>query len=99
MQGHRNDYIGFIQKGPPRAIEPADEARNQIEPVGVFECQNRPAALDVVAHDSASPVEGWRIGKAGRAERLATWVQVERQSTALAGGPVKEVNVLPTSRA
>ena len=79
MQRYGNDYIGFIKKVAAGAVEPADEARNQIEPVGMLERQDGTAALIVLTHDRARPVERRRIGEAGCAERFAARVQkVER---------------------
>mgnify|MGYP001545225071 CR=1 FL=1 len=98
MQWHGHDDVAFIQQRAAGTVEPAREAGDKIEPVGMLERQDGAAALLVVAHDGTRPVEGWRISETGRTERVASGIKLERQPAALASGPIEEVDVLPARR-
>jgi hypothetical protein len=99
MQRHWDDYICFIQQAAASAIEPARETRGEVEPVGMFEREDRTAALVVIAHDGLRSVEGRWVDQTGRTKRLAARIEVEWQSATLAGRSIKEVDVLPAGSA
>ncbi len=95
MKRHGDDEIGVIQQRASRAVEPAREARHQVEPVGMFERQDRAAAGVVVAHHRAGAVEGGRIGVAGAAAGSRAGIEIEGQAATGAARPVQEGDRLP----
>ena len=99
MQRHRNDEIGFVQQNTAAATQPAPEAGSQIQAVAVLQREDRTAAVLVIAHDGARPVECWRPRMATGTERRAAGIELERQAATVTHGAIEEADLLPAIRA
>jgi hypothetical protein len=99
MQRHRQDQFRLGQQGASAALQPAGEGGREVEPVGMFERQDRAAAVFVIAHDGAGAVEGGRSGVAGGAKRLKPGVQFEGNAATGAKRAVQENNPAPAAGA
>jgi len=83
----------------PHPRQPAREARHQVEPVGMFQRQDRAAAFVVIGQDGAGAVEGRRLGQAVGAEILAFEFDRKRQASAGAGGAAQTGDAAPAGGA
>ncbi len=97
MQRHRHDQIAI--GGHPIAAEPARETRHQLEPVCMFQRQDRATALVVIGHDGAGAIKGRFAGQTGGAKILAFQRHRKRQAATGAGRAIQEGDAAPAWRA
>src|SRR5579864_6644421 len=99
MQRHRQNKIALRQQAASASFKPARESGCEIEPVGVFQGEDRTPALIVVAHDGARLVVGGWACQARRAARVAPRVEFEWQTATFAHRAIEKLDFLPALRA
>lgn len=99
MQRHRNDQVAAVQKPRTGAFQPIRKTRHQVQPVGMFERQNRRAAIFVIGEDRAGTIIGRRASQAGRASRSCARIERKRQAAAIAHRAVQKRDSAPAARA
>ena len=93
MQRHGGDQIALFQNRASAAAEPAGETGNQIQPVGMFQRQNRAAAFLVIGENCAGGVERRRLCQAGGAQTLHR--HRKGQAAADATRPIQKTDSAP----
>src|SRR5215469_2295565 len=99
MKRHGQDEIGFLNHGSSDPLQPAREARHEIEAIGVLEREYRSLAGVVVPHDRARLVEVRRLRVARGALRLFEHRHLKRDAATGAGRAFDKADSAPAPRA
>ena len=93
MQRHWGDQVALLQNHASATAEPACETGNQIQPVGMFQRQNRTAAFLVISKYCAGGVERRRLCQAGGAQTLHR--HCKGQAAADTARPIQKTDPAP----